>query len=155
MYYLERKNKKDKLKEVGEFEGIKATPKVNKSSVKIGSVIICDKYLRNKYAIRQLNKKFKTMYKKIYDFLNSDDDSETGIKACLGEIEKTKQAIFNSYKEDLKRKEYKEFLAKIVLTENEFREQYKEREFYNNMLREAYKRINNPLIEEEVRGKSR
>ena len=91
------------------------------------------------YAKKQVSKKLKACYKKIYNFLISDDESSDGVKACLGEIEKLKSSIFNKYKEDLKIKDYQEFLAKIAITESEFKSKYHEREYLSNMINNFYK----------------
>ena len=114
MIYLKRKVKKGKLKEIGEFYGLEP-----KGALKVKRILICDTDMKNKYIRKQLDKKFSGVCDKIYDFLISEDDSEDGVKACLGEIEKLKSVIFNKYKEHMKNKMYKEFLAKIVIAENE------------------------------------
>ncbi len=145
MVYLERNKKRCKVIKMTKLKGFLVKPRG------VNNVLICDKNIANNYAKKMVDKKFKKMYDKIYKFLISEDDSEDGVKACLGEIEKVKQSIFNTYKEHLKRKEYKEYLAKIVITEKEFRDKYMEREFCTNLIKNAIKFE----TEEEIRGKSR
>ena len=49
---------------------------------------------------------------------------------------------------------YKDFLAKIAITESEFKRKYKEREYYSKMMRDFYKTIG--YNEEElISGRSR
>lgn len=144
MYELKKNKCKGKFKRMTTIEGL-----VVKS--KKGKVTLVSNELKNKYAIKMINKKLKTCYKKIYNFLTSEDDSEAGIKACLGEIERLKSCIFNKYKEYLKDKEYKEFLAKIVITENEFKNKYHEREYFSKMIDNLYKSYE----EEEIKGRGR
>lgn len=91
--------------------------------------------------VNKLKRSLRVVFKKIYNLLLEEDDSEDGVKACLGEIEKLKSSIFNKYKECLTRKQYKDFLAKIAITESEFKRKYKEREYYSKMMRDFYKTI--------------
>lgn len=151
MFNIKRKNKRGKCIGMGEVSGLKVKP----SKKEIKDVIICDNELNNKYIKKQLDKRFCKLYKTLYDYLISEDDSEEGIKACLGEIEKLKSVIFNKYQEFMKNKLYKEYLAKIVITENEFRNKYMEREYYSKIIKEAYKNMSSNFVEEEIRGKSR
>lgn len=157
MIYLKRKVKKGKLKEIGEFYGLELKPRGPKGALKVKRILICDTDMKNKYIRKQLDKKFSGVCDKIYDFLISEDDSEDGVKACLGEIEKLKSVIFNKYKEHMKNKMYKEFLAKIVIAENEFRNKYREREFFSKLINDTFKSFNNinNYEEEMEKGRSR
>lgn len=153
MLYLKRKVKKCKFKEMEELYGFVVKLSKSKGPIDVKKITICDSVLINKYAKKQLDKKFSKMYKKIYSFLISDEDSEEGVKACLGEIEKAKAVLFNKYKEFIKNKLYKEYLAKIVLTENEFRNKYMEKQYYSNLINKAYNSYYQQ--EEEIKGRSR
>lgn len=157
MIYLKRKVKKCKFKEMGELYGLELKPRGPKGALKVKSILICDEEMKNKYIRKQLDKKFSGVCDKIYNFLISEDDSEDGVKACLGEIEKLKSVIFNKYKEHMKNKMYKEFLAKIVLAENEFRDKYREREFFSKLINDTFKSYNNinNYEEEMEKGRSR
>ncbi len=156
MYYVKRKTKRYKCVGMGEITGILTKTRSGKGAIKVKKMIICDKAMKNAYSKKQMDKKFSELYNFIYKFLTSEDNSEEGIKACLGEIEKIKSALFNKYKENLKNKQYKEYLTKIVLTENEFRNKYFEREFYANLIRNTMKRMEAPNYNEEVeKGRSR
>lgn len=155
MIYLKRKVKKCRFKEVGELKGLELKPRGPKGELKVKRILICDDDLKNKYIRKQLDKKFSHVCKTIYKFLISEDDSEDGIKACLGEIEKLKSVIFNKYKEHMKNKMYKEFLAKIVITENEFRDKYREREFYSKLIESTFKNYNNVNTYEDEMEKGR
>ena len=125
--------------------------------MKVRAILICDEDMKNKYIRRQLDKKFSKVCDKIYNFLISEDDSEDGVKACLGEIEKLKSVIFNKYKEHMKNKMYKEFLAKIVIAEKEFRDKYREKEFFTKLINDTFKSFNNVNVpvEEMEKGRSR
>ena len=57
----------------------------------------------------------------------------------LGRNRKIKKQYLNKYKEDLKIKDYQEFLAKIAITESEFKSKYHEREYLSNMINNFYK----------------
>lgn len=147
MYIIVKRKGRVKVEEYGEINGF-----VTKS--KKGKITIVDNKLKELYACKQVEKKFKSCFKKIYNLLLEEDDSEDGVKACLGEIEKLKSSIFNKYKECLTRKQYKDFLAKIAITESEFKRKYKEREYYSKMMRDFYKTIG--YNEEElISGRSR
>lgn len=146
MYILKRDKKKSNFKSMSKIDGLSVKTKKGKTT------IVSD-YLKNLYAKRMINKKLKSCYKKIYNFLTSDDDSEAGVKVCLGEIERLKSSVFLKYKEFLKDKEYKEFLAKIVITENEFKNKYHEREYFARMIDNLYRNMN--ITEEIKSSKSR
>ena len=155
MIYLKRKVKKCKFKEMGELVGLELKPRGSKGVMKVRAILICDEDMKNKYIRRQLDKKFSNVCDKIYNFLISEDDSEDGVKACLGEIEKLKSVIFNKYKEHMKNKMYKEFLAKIVIAEKEFRDKYREKEFFTKLINDTFKSFNNVPVEEMEKGRSR
>ncbi len=153
MYYLKRKIKKGTLKNFLNLNGLDIKPK-SKRHENIKKVTIVDRKLKNSYCIKQMDKHLKKVYDKIFLFLTSEDDSENGIKICLGEIEKCKSALFNKYKEALQNKKYKEYLAKIALIETEFKNKYYEREYYANIINNMYKNLGT-YEEEEIKGKSR
>ena len=155
MYSLKRKIKKGKYLEITKIKGLDTKTSESKKKYSIKKVTIVDKKLMNKFACKQMDKKLKKVYDKIFEFLISDDDSEDGIKICLGEIEKCKQALFNKYKEALINKNYKEYLAKIAIVETEFKSKYYEREYYANIIRNMYKAREYYEEEEEIKGKGR
>ncbi len=155
MLYIKRKIKKGKLKEIGNIKGLEITLRNKKGAIHAKKMIIVDDTLANIYSKKQLDKKFKKLYDFIYKFLTSEDNSEDGVKACLGEIEKVKQELFNKYKEFLKNKEYKEFITKIVITENEFKNKYFEREYLANIIKSVNKLPTNAMYEEMEKGRSR
>ncbi len=152
MYYLKRKIKKGKVENIGEIKGLITKPN-NKGIIKVKELIIVDKNISNSYIKKQLDKKFKKMYKKIYDYLEESEGSEDGIKSCLSEIEKLKSYIFYKYQEYMKVELYREYLAKIVLTEQELKKKDKEREIFNQMIKNAYMNYYEP--EEIERGRGR
>ncbi len=130
MYYLKRKVKKNKIKSIGKIKGLVVKPRI-----KADEVTLADKEISNEYVKKQLDKKFKNMYKKIYIYLTEDEGSEEGMKACLSEIEKLKSLIFYKYQEYMKNKLYKEYLAKIVLTTEELKRKDTERERFNEFIK--------------------
>lgn len=148
MYYLKRKSKKVSAVNEVNIKGLEIKPK-KKHNIK--NVIITDKKLASKYSARQMEKNLKKVYDTIFKFLTSEDDSENGIKICLGEIEKCKSALFNKYKETLQNKKYREYLAKIALIETEFNNKYYEREYYATIINKMYQ----SMEPEELKGKSR
>ena len=157
MIYLKRKIRKGKFKSMEDLTGLELKPRGPKGNIKVKSILICDSKLKSKYIGKQLDKKISHVCKTIYKFLVSEDDSEDGIKACLGEIEKIKSVIFNKYKEHMKNKMYKDYLAKIVILENEFKNKYREREFYSNLIKSTLNNYNNvnKYEEEMEKGRSR
>ena len=76
MYYLKRKVKKNKIKSIGKIKGLVVKPRI-----KADEVTLADKEISNEYVKKQLDKKFKNMYKKIYIYLTEDEGSEEGMKA--------------------------------------------------------------------------
>ncbi len=153
MYYLKRKTKKNKVTEINEIKGFVVKPKKKNGDIIVNKITIVDSEISNNYIKKQLDKKFKRMYKKINEYLNEDESTEDGIKACLGEIEKLKSFIFFKYQEFLKKKLYQEYLAKIVLTEQELKKKDLEREFFNRIIKN-YSPVQMNNYEEE-RGRSR
>ena len=149
MYYLKRKIKAVNLNNPIKVDGLDAKSK------KIKKVTIVDKKLRSKYATKQMDNKLKKLYDKIFNFLTSDDDSENGVKACLGEIEKIKAILFNKYKNELQNKKYKEYLAKIAITEEEFKNKFEEREYYKELIEKMYRDLREKEELEEMKGKAR
>lgn len=150
MYYVKRKVKKNKLKNIGNIKGLEIKPK-NKEQIE--KIIIIDSEMSNNYIKKILDRKFKNMYKKIYEYLMENEGSEDGIKACLSEIEKLKSLIFYKYQEYMKVKLYKEYLAKIVLTTEELKNKDMERNFFNQIMKTTIPNYYD--TEEEIRGKSR
>ena len=150
MYYVKRKVKKNKLKNIGNIKGLESKPKKKEQ---IEKIIIIDSEMSNNYIKKILDRKFKNMYKKIYEYLMKDEGSEDGIKACLSEIEKLKSLIFYKYQEYMKVKLYKEYLAKIVLTTEELKNKDMERNFFNQIMKTTIPNYYD--TEEEIRGKSR
>lgn len=152
---LKRKIKKGIFKTMGEISGLEIKPKNSKKAILVKKVTIADKKFMNKYACKQMDKRLKKMYDIIFKFLTDEDDSENGIKICLGEIEKCKSALFNKYKEALQNKKYREYIAKIALTETEFHDKYFEREYFNDVINKMYKEMELAEEEEEKISKSR
>lgn len=150
MYYVKRKVKKNKLKNIGNIKGLEIKPKKKEQ---IEKIIIIDSEMSNNYIKKILDRKFKNMYKKIYEYLMENEGSEDGIKACLSEIEKLKSLIFYKYQEYMKAKLYKEYLAKIVLTTEELKNKDMERNFFNQIMKTTIPNYYD--TEEEIRGKSR
>lgn len=150
MYYVKRKVKKNKLKNIGNIKGLEIKPK-NKEQIE--KIIIIDSEMSNNYIKKILDRKFKNMYKKIYEYLMENEGTEDGIKACLSEIEKLKSLIFYKYQEYMKVKLYKEYLAKIVLTTEELKNKDMERNFFNQIMKTTIPNYYD--TEEEIRGKSR
>ncbi len=151
MYYLKRKIKKGTLKKKIVINGL-VTKSKNKD---VKSVTLVDKKLRTNYATRQMEHNLRKVYDKIFKFLTGDDDSENGIKICLGEIEKCKSMLFNKYKKELQAKKYKDYIIKIAITEEEFKKKYHEREYYKNLIEKMYRELNQREEIEEFRGKGR
>ena len=83
MYIVVKRRGRVKVEEYGEINGF-----VTKS--KKGKITIVYNKLKELYACKQVEKKFNSCFKKIYNLLLEEDDSEDGVKACLGEIEKLK-----------------------------------------------------------------
>ena len=150
MYYVKRKVKKNKLKNIGNIKGLEIKPKKKEQ---IEKIIIIDSEMSNNYIKKILDRKFKNIYKKIYEYLMEDERPEDGIKACLSEIEKLKSLIFYKYQEYMKVKLYKEYLAKIVLTTEELKNKDMERNFFNQIMKTTIPNYYD--TEEEIRGKSR
>lgn len=154
MYYLKRKIKKCKLKSIGNLSGLEIKPR-GKAGEQIKSVLLCDKSFSGSYASKQIDKRVSKLCNDIYKILISDDNDENGVKACLGEIEKTKSVIFNKYKEHIKNKEYKEFLAKMVILENEFRDKYLEKQYLASLINKSLDKFYPTYQEEMEKGRSR
>ena len=135
MYYVKRKVKKNKLKNIGNIKGLEIKPKKKEQ---IEKIIIIDSEMSNNYIKKILDRKFKNMYKKIYEYLMENEGSEDGIKACLSEIEKLKSLIFYKYQEYMKAKLYNKDM---------------ERNFFNQIMKTTIPNYYD--TEEEIRGKSR
>jgi uncharacterized UPF0160 family protein len=136
-YILNRKDADLKIIEFpDEIEGLEISPqtKSEESAIKIKSMTLVDKKFIKSYINQKLDKRFE----KIINILNKSlvddsDDTDEGAKQALGEIQKMKSMIINKYKIYLTEKQYKDFLSKIILMEEEFKVRYNQKIAYRQM----------------------
>ena len=84
-----------------------------------------------------INKKVSSRIDKILNFMMSiledPDSSDSDAEMALDEASKLKGILFNKYKEYMKLEDYKNFLSKIFVIEEEFKRNYNQKMFINRI----------------------
>ncbi|NLC48679.1 MAG: hypothetical protein GX758_04915 [Tenericutes bacterium] len=130
--------------------GLDVTPK-NASSeitIKAKKILLVDKTLRESYIRQRINKKLDKVIEFMLRILNDEDTTEGDVGMVLDEINKLKGIIINKYREHMIESEYKSFLTKLIIVEEEFKKNY------NQKIYTSY--LTNSIYEEQIsEGRSR
>lgn len=148
-YSLKRKNKYKVLYSYEE-KGFIVTP-LNSSSkykISVSKITLVDKDLINYYIVKSINKKFDKLFKRMYEVLTNEEDDDTDTPLILDEIAKLKSVVITKYKDYVSEKTYKEILKKLLIAEEEFKNNYNQKLYYLATKDSGYEY-------EESKGKSR
>jgi len=136
-YVIKTKTKRTKvLYYEEEPKGLEINPsnKNNTAVIKVNKMILTDPELIHQYISIRLERKFKEIFTKLYKLLQDPDTTEEGVGILLGEVEKFKQIINVKYSKYLESAKKREFLAKIILIEEELKKKYLEIKYIEQLL---------------------
>ena len=135
-YVVIRKQKEEKLaNHKVEINGLSVLPvnRVPNLSIKAKKVILVDKELQSGYVREKINRKIDKIIKFMLRILDSDDDASEDTGLVLDEVNKFKGIVINKYKAYLSIDEYKSYLAKLIMLEDEFKKNYNQKIFNSYM----------------------
>lgn len=133
--------------------GMDVTPKngVKDLKIKAQKILLVDPELRENYIKERVNRKIDRVIKFMIRILNDDETTDSDVGMVLDEINKLKGIIINKYKEYILDSEYKSFLTKLIVIEEEFKRNYNQKIYMNNYGYGGYS-----IYEEELsEGRSR
>ena len=135
-YVIYAKNKKSKvLFYKKDVDGLEIKPSGGKTaSINVDKLLLTDPELINEYISIRLEKKFKEIITKLYEILNDPDTDEDGVSMLLGEVERFKEIVNNKYARFLGIQKKREFLAKIILIEEELKKKYMEIKYIQDLI---------------------
>lgn len=129
-YVIEKQSENKKLIYYNvNMVGLEVSPKNNSKSVTIKAekVTLIDPQLRENYIKQRINNKIDRVIKFMLRILNDDDTTESDAAMVIDEINKLKGIIINKYKEYMLESEYKSFLSKLIIIEEEFKKNYNQK----------------------------
>jgi hypothetical protein len=111
------------------IDGLSVLPvnRVPNLSIKAKKVVISDKELQTKYVKQRINRKIDKIITFILRILEEDDASSDDVNIVLDEISKFKGIVINKYKKYLSVSDYKSYLTKLILIEEEFKKSYNQK----------------------------
>ena len=115
-----------------ELDGFVITPKKEKQmdGIDIKEVIITDKELINNHAKKIFDKKIKDITKMMFLVINNSDSSDDDASIVLDEVSKLKSIIINKYKKIISETLYKNYMKKLIIMEEEFKENFMYSKYY-------------------------
>ena len=143
-YVIDKNNEKMKLMYYSvKLVGLDVEPKnqVKNLRIKAKKVIIVDPELRESFIKQRINKKIDKVINFMLKILNDDGTSDEDAGMVLDEINKLKGIIINKYKEHMKISEYKSYLTKLIMIEEEFKKNYNQKMFSNYVQNAIYEEI--------------
>ena len=111
------------------IDGLSVLPvnRVPNLSIKAKKVVISDEELQTKYVKQRINRKLDKIITFILRILEEDDTSSDDVNIVLDEISKFKGIVINKYKKYLSVSDYKSYLTKLILIEEEFKKSYNQK----------------------------
>ncbi len=143
-YVIDKNNEKMKLMYYSvKLVGLDVEPKnqVKNLRIKAKKVVIVDPELRESFIKQRINKKIDKVINFMLKILNDDGTSDEDAGMVLDEINKLKGIIINKYKEHMKISEYKSYLTKLIMIEEEFKKNYNQKMFSNYVQNAIYEEI--------------
>lgn len=140
-YVIDKNNSKFKLMYYNvSMVGLDVTPKNGASGVTIKAkkIILIDPSLRESYIRQRINKKIDKVIEFMLRILNDEDTTEGDVGMVLDEIAKLKGIIINKYREYMIESEYKSFLTKLIIVEEEFKKNYNQKIYMNYLSGSVY-----------------
>lgn len=114
------------------ISGLKVQPanKVPSQSIKANEITIVDKELINSYIKQRINKKMDKIINFMVNIINNDDsDDDSGM--VLDEVNRLKGIIEKKYKEFLVINDYRNYMNKLNVLEEEFQRNYRQKMYMN------------------------
>ncbi len=117
------------------ISGLEVLPKNKYPGItyKASKVTIIDPDLSTIYIKKRINKKIDQLIEFMLKILNDNDTTDGDVGIVLNEISRLKGIIYNKYREHLKIEDYKSLLSKIIIVEEEFKKNYNQKMFMNQM----------------------
>ncbi len=131
------------------IKGLEVEPinRVSNLSIKAKKIIITDDKLINSFIKQRINKKINKIVNFMINIIN-DNDSDDDSGMVLDEINKLKGIIEKKYKEFLIINDYRNYINKLNIIEEEFQRSYREKMYASYLAGNYY--------EEEIsNGRSR
>ena len=126
-YVIDRESNNSKLMYYNvKMTGLNVKPKngITNAVIKSKNVILIDPDLRLSFIKQRVNKKLDKIIDFMLHILNDENSSDSDTGLVLDEINKLKGIIVNKYREYLTETEYKTFLTKIFMLQDEFEKNY-------------------------------
>ena len=118
------------------------------ATIKSKNIILIDPDLRLSFIKQRVNKKMDQIIDFMLHILNDENTGESDTGLVMDEINKLKGIIVNKYREYITETEYKTFLTKIFMLQDEFAKNY------NSKIYRSY--LNNYYIQQvEANSKSK
>lgn len=115
-----------------ELDGFVVTPKKGKSmeGIDIKEVVITDPLLTSGHAKRIFDKKIKDLTKMMFLVVNNSDSTDDDASLVLDEVSKLKSIIINKYKKFISETMYKNYMKKLIILEEEFKQNFMYSKYY-------------------------
>ena len=134
-YVIDKKSvKEEKLMYYNvKMKGLTVSPKnaVPGLTIKAKKITFIDSELIKEYIKGRINRKIDKIVKFMLRILSDEDTGEDDSGLVIDEVNKLKGIIINKYKEYLTESEYKALLTKLILLEEEFQKNYKQKMYMN------------------------
>ena len=139
-YVIDRESNNSKLMYYNvKMTGLNVKPKngITNAVIKSKNVVLIDPDLRLSFIKQRVNKKLDKIIDFMLHILNDENSSDSDTGLVLDEINKLKGIIVNKYREYLTETEYKTFLTKIFMLQDEFEKNYNSK-IYKSYLNNYY-----------------
>ena len=139
-YVIDRESNNSKLMYYNvKINGLNVKPKngILNAAIKSKNVVLIDPDLRLSYIKQRVNKKMDQIIDFMLHILNDENSGESYTGLVLDEINKLKGIIVNKYREYITETEYKTFLTKIFMLQDEFEKNYNSK-IYRSYLNNYY-----------------
>ena len=115
-----------------ELDGLIIIPKKGKEmkGIDIKEVVITDKGLATNHAKKVFDKKVRDLTKIMFLVLNNSDATDDDASMVLDEVSKLKSIIINKYKKYISDAVYKSYMKKLIVMEEEFKENFMYNRYY-------------------------
>lgn len=121
------------------INGLSIQP-INKASsqcIKVSEMTLVDEKLISSYIKQRLNKKMDKIINFMVNIINEDDNCDDDSNMVLDEVNKLKGIIEKKYKEFLIISEYRNYINKLNIIEEEFQRNYRQK-MYMSYLSGSY-----------------
>ena len=110
-------------------DGLSVLPvnRVKNLSIKAKKVVLADPLLQTEYVKQRINRKIDKIIMAMLRILSEDDYSSEDAGMVLDEINKFKGIVINKYKKYLEINDYKSYLTKLILIEEEFQKNFNQK----------------------------